>query len=115
LGGLERAKREEGGGKGKGILLRVPFGFFFFFLKGGRGRNITFFICRGFFWVSGGKWGGGGGIESFFLGEKGDLLYIRRGGGLGSWGFSLLKKKGWGEGFGLSKEKKTGLLVRVRR
>jgi len=60
LGGLERAKREEGGGKGKGILLRVPFGFFFFFLKGGRGRNITFFICRGFFWVSGGKWGGGG-------------------------------------------------------
>jgi len=79
---------KEGGGRGKrgkggkGILLRVPFGVFFFFWKGGcgvGGRSITFFT--GFFLVSVGKeWGG---IEFFFLGEEGDLLYIcrtRRGG-----------------------------------
>jgi len=80
---------------------------------GGGGISRSLYV--GFFFGCQVGNGGGGGIESFFLGEKGDLLYIRRGGGLGSWGFSLLKKKGWGEGFGLSKEKKTGLLVRVRR
>lgn len=43
VGGLEReqrGRREEGGkrGRGKGILLRVPFGFIFFFFKGGGGE-----------------------------------------------------------------------------
>ncbi len=43
-------------------------------LGGGISRSL-----QGFFLVSGGKVGGG--IEFFFLGEKGDLLYIGRGGG----------------------------------
>lgn len=85
MGGLERAKREEGGEKGergKGDSFASSFWGFLFFLEGGVwGWGEEYHVLYRFFLVSVEKeWGG---IEFFFLGEEGDLLYIcrtRRGG-----------------------------------
>lgn len=92
----ERAKREEGAGKGgKGILLRVPFGFFFFLWKGG---GISRSLYVGFFF------GCQVGLKVSFWGKRGFTVHRTRR-GFREMGFLGFKRKGGGEGFDFSKEK----------